>query len=85
MTWVAMPRVFTSSADKASNVPFDTDFIKFKIVDKKVPKRKETVRRSLVEIAGKSTVRTAEVDDKLLLVERGTAGGIPYGWRTPTS
>ena len=65
--------------------PFDTDFIKFKIVDKKVPKRtaiQETVLdavrsyNEVIEIAGKSTVRTVYAlpkftipDDKLLLVE----------------
>ena len=69
----------------SSNVPFDTDFIKFKIVDKKVPKRtaiQETVLdavrsyNEVIEIAGKSTVRTVYAlpkftipDDKLLLVE----------------
>ena len=69
----------------SSNVPFDTDFIKFKITDKKVPKRtaiQETVLdavrsyNEVVEIAGKSTVRTVYAlpkftipDDKLLLVE----------------
>ena len=68
----------------SSNVPFDTDFIRFKIVDKKVPKRtaiQETVidavrSNEVVEIAGKSTVRTVYAlpkftipDDKLLMVE----------------
>lgn len=69
----------------SSNVPFDTDFNKFKIVDKKVPKRtaiQETVLvavrsySEVMEIAGKSTVRTVYAlpkftipDDKRLLVE----------------
>ena len=69
----------------SSNVPFDTDFIRFKIVDKKVPKRtaiQETVLdavrsyNEVIEVAGKSTVRTVYAlpkftipDDKLLLVE----------------
>ncbi len=68
-----------------SNVPFDTDFIRFKIVDKKVPKLtaiQETVLdavrsyNEVIGIAGKSTVRTVYAlpkftipDDKLLLVE----------------
>lgn len=68
-----------------SNVPFDTDFIKFKITDKKVPKRtaiQETVLdavrsyNEVIEIAGKTTVRTVYAlpkftipDDKQLLVE----------------
>ena len=51
----------------SSNVPFDTDFIRSKITDKKVPKRtaiQETVLdavrsyNEVIEIAGKSTVRT---------------------------
>ena len=66
-------------------MPFDTDFIRFKIVDKKVPKRtaiQETVLdavrsyNEVIEIAGKSTVRTVYAlpkftipDDKLLMVE----------------
>ena len=69
----------------SSNVPFDTDFIKFKIIDKKVPKRtaiQETVLdavrsyNEVVEIGGKATVRTVYAlpkftipDDKILLVE----------------
>ena len=69
----------------SSNVPFDTDFIKFKIIDKKVAKRtaiQETVLdavrsyNEVVEIGGKSTVRTVYAlpkftipDDKILLVE----------------
>ncbi len=76
------------------------DFIKFKIVDKKVPKRTaiqetelDAVRsyNEVVEIAGKSTVRTVYAlpkftipDDKLLLVgtlreERRAASGYPGG------
>jgi conjugative transposon TraN protein len=66
-------------------VPFDTDFIRFKIVDKKVAKRtaiQETVLdpvrsyNELLVISGKSTVRTVYVlpqftipDDKVLVIE----------------
>lgn len=69
----------------SSNVPFDTDFIKFKIIDKKVPKRtaiQETVLdavrsyNEVVEVGGKATIRTVYAlpkftipDDKILLVE----------------
>ena len=69
----------------SSNVPFDTDFIKFKITDKKVPKRtaiQETVLdavrsyNEVIEIAGKKYrahgVRPPKFtipDDKLLVVE----------------
>ena len=83
-TYNGMLYVHTQTKN-SSNVPFDTDFIKFKIVDKKVPKRtaiQETVLdavrsyNEVIEIAGKSTVRTVYVlpkftipDDKLLLVE----------------
>lgn len=83
-TYNGMLYVHTQTKN-SSNVPFDTDFIKFKIVDKKVPKRtaiQETVLdavrsyNEVVEIAGKSTVRTVYAlpkftipDDKLLLVE----------------
>ena len=83
-TYNGMLYVHTQTKN-SSNVPFDTDFIKFKIVDKKVPKRtaiQETVLdavrsyNEVIEIAGKSTVRTVYAlpkftipDDKLLLVE----------------
>ena len=83
-TYNGMLYVHTQTKN-SSNVPFDTDFIKFKIVDKKVPKRtaiQETVLAAVrsynevIEIAGKSTVRTVYAlqkftipDDKLLLVE----------------
>ena len=53
-TYNGMLYVHTQTKN-SSNVPFDTDFIKFKIVDKKVPKR----------TAMKFTIP----DDKLLLVE----------------
>lgn len=69
----------------SSNVPFDTDFIKFKIIDKKVAKRiaiQETVLdavrsyNEVVKIGGKATVRTVYAlprftipNDKILLVE----------------
>lgn len=69
----------------SSNVPFDTDFIKFKIVDKKVAKRtaiQESVLypvrsfNEVITIGGKSTVRTVYTlpkftipDDKILVVE----------------
>lgn len=83
-TYNGMLYVHTQTKN-SSNVPFDTDFIKFKIVDKKVPKRtaiQETVLdavrsyNEVIEIAGKSVVRTVYAlpkftipDDKLLLVE----------------
>ena len=83
-TYNGMLYVHTQTKN-SSNVPFDTNFIKFKIVDKKVPKRtaiQETVLdavrsyNEVIEIAGKSTVRTVYAlpkftipDDKLLLVE----------------
>ena len=83
-TYNGMLYVHTQTKN-SSNVPFDTDFIKFKIVDKKVPKRtaiQETVLdavrsyNEVIEIAGKSTVRTVYAlpkftipDDKLLVVE----------------
>lgn len=60
-TYNGMLYVHTQTKN-SSNVPFDTDFIKFKIVDKKVPKRtaiQETVLdavrsyNEVVEIAGK--------------------------------
>lgn len=69
----------------SSNVPFDTDFIRFKIVDKKVAKRtaiQETVLdpvhsyNELLVIGDKNTVRTVYVlpqftipDDKVLVIE----------------
>ena len=83
-TYNGMLYVHTQTKN-SSAVPFDTDFIRFKIVDKKVPKRtaiQETVLdavrsyNEVIEIAGKSTVRTVYAlpkftipDDKLLLVE----------------
>lgn len=83
-TYNGMLYVHTQTKN-SSNVPFDTDFIRFKIVDKKVPKRtaiQETVLdavrsyNEVIEIAGKSTVRTVYAlpkftipDDKLLVVE----------------
>ena len=83
-TYNGMLYVHTQTKN-SSNVPFDTDFIKFKITDKKVPKRtaiQETVLdavrsyNEVIEIAGKSTVRTVYAlpkftipDDKLLVVE----------------
>lgn len=83
-TYNGMLYVHTQTKN-SSNVPFDTDFIKFKIVDKKVPKRtaiQETVLdavrsyNEVIEVAGKSVVRTVYAlpkftipDDKLLLVE----------------
>lgn len=68
----------------ASNVPFDTDFIKFKIVDKKVPKRTaiqktvlDAVRsyNEVIEIAGKSTVRTVYALPKFTIPDDKTAAG----------
>ena len=61
-TYNGMLYVHTQTKN-SSNVPFDTDFIKFKIVDKKVPKRtaiQETVLdavrsyNEVIEIAGKA-------------------------------
>lgn len=66
-------------------MPFDTDFIRFKIVDKKVAKRtaiQETVidpvrsYNEILVIGGKGTVRTVYTvpqftipDDKILVIE----------------
>ena len=102
-TYNGMLYVHTQTKN-SSNVPFDTDFIRFKITDKKVPKRtaiQETVLdavrsyNEVIEIAGKSTVRTVYALPKLPFLTtscwswnstRRTAGGIrPYGWKTPTS
>ncbi len=76
---------FHTQVDNSSNVAFNVDFIRFKVVDKKIVKRtaiQETVLnpvRSYNEetvVEGRSTVRTVYVlpkftipDDKLLLVE----------------
>ncbi len=73
------------STKNNSNVPFETDFIRFKIVDKKVAKCtaiQETVvlpvrsYNEMIEIAGKITVRTVYVlekftipDDKILVID----------------
>ena len=102
-TYNGMLYVHTQTKN-SSNVPFDTDFIRFKITDKKVPKRtaiQETVLdavrsyNEVIEIAGKSAVRTVYALPKLPFLTtscwswnstRRTAGGIrPYGWKTPTS
>lgn len=71
----------------SSNVPFDTDFIKYKIVDKKVAKRTAIQKSVLypvrsfnevITIGGKSTVRTVYTlpkftipDDKILVCRAG--------------
>ena len=76
---------FHTQAKNSSNVAFETDFIRFKIVDKKVPKRTaiqerviEPVRsyNEVLVVNGKSSLRTVYVvpqftipDDKILLVE----------------
>lgn len=76
---------FHTQVKNASNVPFDTDFIKFKIVDKKVAKRtaiQESVLypvrsyNEVITINGKSTIRTVYTlpkftipEDKILVVE----------------
>lgn len=76
---------FHTQVRNSSNVPFDTDFIRFKIVDKKVAKRtaiQETVidpvrsYNEILVIDGKSTVRTVYTvpqftipDDKVLVIE----------------
>lgn len=76
---------FHTQAKNSSNVAFATDFIRFKIVDKKVPKRTaiqerviEPVRsyNEVLVVNGKSSLRTVYVvpqftipDDKILLIE----------------
>lgn len=76
---------FHTQVKNSSNVPFDTDFIKFKVVDKKVAKRtaiQESVLypvrsfNEVITIGGKSTIRTVYTlpkftipDDKILVVE----------------
>lgn len=76
---------FHTETRNKSNVPFETDFIKFKIVDKKVPKRTAIQERVLDPVrsynevlvtSGKSKVRTVYVlpqftipDDKMLVIE----------------
>lgn len=76
---------FHTQVKNSSNVPFDTDFIKFKVVDKKVAKRtaiQESVLypvrsfNEVITIGGKSTVHTVYTlpkftipDDKILVVE----------------
>lgn len=44
----------------SSNVPFDTDFIKFKIVDKKVPKRTAIQETVLDAVRGYNEVRDCQ-------------------------
>lgn len=76
---------FHTQVKNSSNVPFDTDFIKFKIVDKKVAKHtaiQESVLypvrsfNEVITISGKATVRTVYTlpkftipDDKILVIE----------------
>lgn len=76
---------FHTQTKNSSNVLFDTDFIRFKIVDKKVAKRtaiQETVidpvrsYNEILVIGGKNTVRTVYTvpqftipDDKVLVIE----------------
>ena len=76
---------FHTEVKNSSNVPFDLDFIRWKIVDKKVAKRtaiQETVIQPVrafhfvTKIQGKSTERTVFAmnkftipDDKKLVVE----------------
>ena len=82
---------FHVSLTNNSNVPFDVDFVRFKIVDKKIAKRTarqetyiEPVRtlNALTRIVGKSTGRIVYAfpkivipDDKLLEVEIYEKGG----------
>lgn len=82
---------FHVSLTNNSNVPFDVDFVRFKIVDKKIAKRTaqqetyiEPVRtlNALTRIEGKSTGRIVYAfpkivipDDKLLEVEIYEKGG----------
>lgn len=74
-----------TSLKNGSNIPFDTNYIKFKIVDKKVPKRtaiQETViypvrsYNEQIVVDGKNTVRTVYAipkftipTDKVLIIE----------------
>ena len=76
---------FHTETRNKSNVAFNTDFIKFKIVDKKVPKRTTILERVIDPVRsfnevlvtnGKSTVRTVYVvpqftipDNKILVIE----------------
>ena len=76
---------FHTETRNRSNVAFSTDFIRFKIVDKKVPKRTAIQERVLDPVRsynevlvtnGKSTVRTVYAvpqftipDDKVLVIE----------------
>lgn len=76
---------FHTETRNKSNVAFRTDFIKFKVVDKKVPKRTAIQERVLDPVRsynevlvtnGKSSVRTVYVvpqftipDDKVLVIE----------------
>ena len=82
---------FHTEVKNATNVPFDVDFVTFKIVDKKIMKRTamqenfiEPVRtyNRLTTVDGKATVRNVFVlpkltlpDDKLLVVEIYEKGG----------
>lgn len=85
---------FHTQVKNSSNVPFDTDFIKFKIVDKRVAKRtaiQESVLypvrsfNEVITINGKSTIRTVYAlpkftipDDKVLMVELVEKNGGRY-------
>ena len=76
---------FHTEVKNATNVPFDVDFVTFKIVDKKVPKRTAIQERVIDPVRsynevlvteGKSDVRTVYAvpqftipDDKLLVIE----------------
>lgn len=76
---------FHTATKNSSNVPFEVDFIRFKIVDKKVAKRtaiQETIVEPVrsyneqMEVAGKSTIRTIFVlekftipDNKMLVID----------------
>ena len=82
-TYNGMLYVHTQTKN-SSNVPFDTDFIKFKIVDKKVPKRtaiQETVLdavrsyNEVIEIAGKSTVRLGTFLSAILNLMKSVSKG----------
>lgn len=82
---------FHTAISNFSNIPFDIDFIRFVITDKKVTKR-TAIQQTIIEpvrvfdqistVDGKSTVRNVYVfrkitipDDKVLRIEIGERGG----------
>lgn len=82
---------FHTAISNFSNIPFDIDFIRFVITDKKVTRR-TAIQQTIIEpvrvfdqisnVDGKSTVRNVYVfrkitvpDDKILRIEIGERGG----------